>query len=135
MLNCVSEKIRKIAFLLGDSYPSESAYINIPFYQQQTEPEEDSAEIALGPPSMYDEPDRSTRDKYREDIRRQGPRPLPSDRLIKDYVVTETIPGLPRENLQGGSWNDTTTPEGRNEDRDTIGFDPDEYSGEFPFTR
>lgn len=135
MLSCISAKIRKMAAQVGGDGYGESVYLNIPTYQQQTEPEEDSREIGNGPPSMYDEPDKSTRDKNKEDIRRQGPRPGPIDSLIKDFAVTETVVGEPRESLQGGPWNDTTTPDGRNEDRDTIGFDPDEYSSEFPFTR
>lgn len=103
-------------------------YENIPFYQETIEPEEDTREIGMGPPSMYDEPDSSTRDKNKEDMRRQGPRPTPTDslNLETENPVNDTAPiGMPRENLQGESWNDTTTPGGRGDDgdRDTVNYD------------
>ena len=131
MLLSVSSYIKKAAMRLvaDDGYSGDAPYLNIPLYQERTEPEEDSREIGMGPPSMYDDWDRSTRDKNKNDIRRQGPRPEPSDRMEKDYErpVTVTVPlGLPREDLQGERWNDTTTPKGRRDDdgdRDTINFD------------
>jgi hypothetical protein len=130
MLTAVSQYIRKAAARLqaDDGYSGDAPYLNIPIYQQRTEPEEDSREIGMGPPSMYDEPDRSTRDKNKEDIRRQGPRPQPSDRMEKEYErpVTQTCPlGEPREDLQGGPWNDTTKPRG-SDDSDRETWAPDE---------
>jgi hypothetical protein len=113
-----------------DDYSGDAPYLNIPFYQTKMEPEEDSREVGMGPPSMYEDPDRSDRLKNREDIRRQGPRPQPSDRMEKEYErpVTDTSPlGEPRENLQGGPWNDTTTPKGRRDDEgDRETWAPDE---------
>jgi hypothetical protein len=127
----VSHYIKRAAARLvaDDGYSGDAPYLNIPFYQNRTEPEEDSREIGQGPPSMYDDPDRSDRLKNKEDIRRQGPRPQPSDRMEKEYErpVTITGPlGLPRENLQGGPWNDTTTPTGRGDDDSRETWAPDE---------
>lgn len=131
MLLSLSSYIKKAAMRLvaDDGYSGDSPYLNIPIYQNRTEPEEDSREIGVGPPSMYDEPDPSTRDKNKEDMRRQGPRPTPVDSLKRDFEepVTITVPiGEPRENLQGGPWNDTTTPNGRGDEGDRETWAPDE---------
>jgi hypothetical protein len=126
----IFQYIRKAATSLtaDDGYSGDAPYLNIPFYQERTEPEEDSREVGMGPPSMYNEPDDSGHLKNKEDIRRQGERPEPSDRMEKEYErpVTQTCPiGEPRENLQGGPWNDTTKPRGSDDnDRDT--YAPDE---------
>lgn len=113
--------------MVDDSYSGDSPYVNIPFYQQRIEPEEDSKEIQDGPPSMYDDPDQTDRLKNKEDIRRQGERPDPidwNDKFIKPVVETQF--GSPFEDNQGKPVNDSTTPDGLNEDKDTIGFDPGE---------
>lgn len=123
--------VRRLAVSMDDGYSGymgDSPYINIPIYQKQTDPSDSSQDIGIGPPGMYDEPDRSTRTKNVEDIRRQGERPQPSDRLDRDFEHPVTITvgvGLPRENLQGGPWNDTTDTGAQTEDenRDTINFD------------
>ncbi len=125
----LSSKIRKLAFMVDDNYSGDSAYMNIPYYQQSTEPEEDSKEIQNGPPSEYNDTDRKDKLKNEEDIRRQGERPDPIDWLDRHTKpVTETNFGSPFENTQGDPVNDSTTPDGLNEDKDTIGFDPDELN-------
>jgi|LAHU01.1.fsa_nt_gb hypothetical protein len=125
----LSEKIRKIAFMVDDDYSGDSAYVNIPIYQQRIEPEEDSREIGNGPPSMYEDPDQKDRLKNEEDIRRQGEQPGPVDWLDRHTKpVVETNFGAPFEDDQGKPMNDSTTPGGLNENKDTIGFDPDELN-------
>ena len=131
MLLNISRYLKNAAARLtaDDGYSGDSPYLNIQVYQQRTEPEEDTREIGMGPPSMYDEPDSSGRSKNKEDIRRQGPRPEPSDRMEKEYErpVTQTCPiGEPRENVTGGPWNDTTTPTGRGDDDNRETWAPDE---------
>ena len=129
MFKSISEKIRKLAFLVDDSYSGDAPYLNIPIYQQRIEPEEDSSFIMNGTPSMYNDLDKKDKLKNEEDIRRQGERPGPIDWLDRHTKpVTETVIGTPFEDVQGKPWNDSTTPEGLNEDRDTIGFDPDELT-------
>jgi hypothetical protein len=121
----LSSKLKRLAFMVGDTYSGDSPFINIPIYQQRIEPEEDSSELVDGPPSMYRTLDKSDNVGDMEDIARQGERPGPIDILNKDTKpVVETNLGMPFENNQGESWNDTTTPEGLNEDKETIGFDP-----------
>lgn len=125
MLSPIASFLRKLA---EGNYSGDSPYLNIPIYQNQTDPSDSSQDIGMGPPSMYDEPDKSTRTKNKEDIRRQGERPLPTDSLNRDFdrpVTITTGIGLPRENLQGDRWNDTTDPGAQTEDenRDTINFD------------
>jgi hypothetical protein len=127
MVVCISDYLRKLAFMVDDNYSGDSPYMNIPFYQQRTEPEEDSKEIQMGPPSMYNDFDKTDRLKNEEDIRRQGERPDPVDWLDRHTKpVVETEIGGVWEDTQGMPMNDSTTPEGLNEDKDTIGFDPDE---------
>jgi len=133
MLQCVSQQIRKIAFLVSDDfgYPSESPYRNIPFYQTRMDPSDTEQIVQMGPPSMYDEPDPSGRIKNKKDIRRQGPYPGPIDPLrplIEPVTLNKTV-GDPKEDEQG-EVSDNTTPEGRNEDRDTIGFNPGQWDRE-----
>jgi hypothetical protein len=129
MLISLSDRIRKIAFMVDDSYSGDSPYMNIPFYQQRTEPEEDSGEVGDGPPSLYNDTDKEDKCKNEEDIRRQGERPGPVDWNDKyTKPVIETNMGGQFENVQGDPVNDSTTPEGLNEDKDTIGFDPDELN-------
>ena len=129
MLISLSDRIRKLAFMVDDSYSGDSPYMNIPIYQNQIEPEEDTREIGDGPPSMYEDPDQKDRCKNEEDIRRQGERPGPVDWNDKHTKpVIETNFGGLFEDTQGQPINDSTTPEGLNEDKDTIGFDPDELN-------
>lgn len=125
----LSSKIRKLAFMVDDNYSGDSPYMNIPIYQQSIEPEEDSKEIQDGPPSLYNDTDRKDKLKNEEDIRRQGERPDPIDWLDRHTKpVVETNFGSPFEDNQGAPMNDSTTPDGLNEDKDTIGFDPDEIN-------
>jgi hypothetical protein len=129
MFISLSDRIRKLAFMVDDNYSGDSPYMNIPYYQQQTEPEEDSKEIGDGPPSMYNDTDKEDKCKNVEDIRRQGERPTPVDWM--DYnsrPMIDTNPGGHFENVQGEPVNDSTTPDGLNENKDTIGFDPDELN-------
>jgi len=129
MLVSLSDRIKKLAMMVDENYSGDSPYMNIPYYQQQTEPEEDSSEIGDGTPSLYNDLDKKDRCKNEEDIRRQGERPDPVDWNDKDTKpVTETNFGSPFENVQGEPMNDSTTPDGLNENRDTIGFDPDELN-------
>jgi len=125
----LSDRIRKLAFMIDDNYSGDSPYMNIPTYQQSIEPEEDSGEIQDGPPSMYNDTDKEDKLKNEEDIRRQGERPDPIDWLDHNTKpVVETNFGGQFENAQGEPMNDSTTPDGLNEDKDTIGFDPDELN-------
>jgi hypothetical protein len=129
MLISLSDRIRKLAFMVDDNYSGDSPYINIPIYQNQIEPEEDSREIGDGPPSLYNDTDKEDKIKNEEDIRRQGERPAPVDWM--DYnsrPIIDTNPSGHFENAQGEPVNDSTTPEGLNENKDTIGFDPDELN-------
>jgi hypothetical protein len=69
---------------------SESPYQNVNIYQLQTDPSDPSPDIGLGPPSVYNDPcDKDDRFKHKDDVRRQGERPQPSDRL--DYRLTPTM--------------------------------------------
>lgn len=121
----LSSKLKKLAFMIGENYSGDSPYINIPFYKQRIEPEEDSSVIVDGPPSMYRTLQKSDSLADKDDINRQGERPDPVDSLsVGTKPVIETNIGQPFENLQGEDWNDSTTPDGLNENRDTIGFDP-----------
>ena len=133
---CVSEFVSKVAqsMLPGDdSGYSESPYLNIPIYQKRMDPSDPSQEIGMGPPSDYNDTDPET-DKLKniEDIRRQGVKPGLSDQLeYKTQPITVTVIGNPREDCQGEEY-DTTTPKGRNENRDTINFDEGTLLGD-PF--
>lgn len=122
----ISDRLRKIAFMVGDDYSGDSPYLNIPIYQDRIEPEEDSTEIGVGPQSLYDDPIELRKRRRKKDIRRQGPRPDPVDIIFNHIIpVTTTNIGDPKENEQG-KVKDTVTPDGRNENNDTIGFDPGE---------
>ena len=128
----VADQIRKVAFMVDDNY-SNSPYVNIPIYMNQTEITPPSIDTMNGPPSMYNDLDKSDRLKNVEDIRRQGERPDPVDWSTKDTKpVTETVlpgDGEGFQDVQGEPWNVTTTPDGRDENRDTIGFDPGTLNG------
>lgn len=124
----LAERLRKIAFMVGDDYSGDSPFLNIPIYQDRIEPEEDSTEIGIGPQSLYEDPSEIREKRRKNDIRRQGPRPDPVDSLFNNIIpVTDTIHGNPKEDEQG-KVKDTVTPDGRNENNDTIGFDPDELN-------
>jgi len=124
------DRIRKLAFMVDDNYSGDSPYMNILEYQKQTEPEPDSKEIQNGPPSMYNDTDKKDRLQVVEDIRRQGERPDPVDWMDYDSrpMTDTTAPGH-FEDVQGDPVNDSTTPDGRNENKDTTGFDPGELEG------
>jgi hypothetical protein len=124
MYYSINEKIKKIALLLDYSI-SNSDYLNIPIYQQKISPEEDSSEIQMGPPSMYNDIDSDDRIKNKEDIRRQGERPLKDIFYYNSRPITDTLMDFPFQDLQGKPVNDSTTSEGLNENKDTISFDPD----------
>lgn len=130
MFISIASRIRKIAFMVSDDYSGDSPYLNIPIYQQRIEPEPDSKEIGDGPPSMYNDPDEKDELKKDEDIRRQGERPTPVDWMDNgSRPMTDTLIEGPFEDTQGEPMNDTTTPDGRNENNDTIGFDPGTLNG------
>lgn len=125
MYSSLSDRIRKLAFMVDDNYSGDSPYLNIPIYQQRTDPSVSKDVIQNGPPSMYNDTDEKDELKRVEDIRRQGERPDPVDWV--DYnsrPVMDTTPTGHFENTQGDPMNDSTTPDGRNENRDTIGFNP-----------
>jgi hypothetical protein len=96
MLERVSERIRRIAAVMSRTSweeQSESPYQSVNIYQLQTDPSAPGQEVSPGPLSVYNDPDfRSDNDsdriKRKEDVRRQGPQPQPSDRL--DYRLTPT---------------------------------------------
>lgn len=116
--------------MVDDNYSGDSPYMNILEYQNQIEPEPDSKEIQNGPPSMYNDLDKKDRCKNEEDIRRQGERPTPVDWMDYDSrPITDTTPTGYFEDAQGEPINDSTTPDGRNENKDTTGFDPGELEG------
>lgn len=92
MLDRISDSIRRVAANLGReawAEQSESPYQNVNIYQLQVDPSAPGSEIMPGPLSVYNDPDpKQDRLKSKNDIRRQGPRPQPSDRL--DYRLTPT---------------------------------------------
>jgi hypothetical protein len=124
MLYCLSDRIRKLAFMLEpEDYYGESPYLNIPIYQQRIEPEEDSKELGNGPQSLYEDPAEERKEESKKDMLRQGPNPE-VDIYEKNYLpVTDTVLDNPKDDAQG-EVSDNTTSKGRNEDEDTIGFDP-----------
>lgn len=112
MLIRVSDRIRRVAsMILKESWAeqSESPYQNINIYQQQTDPSDPGEEIMDGPPSVYNDPcfrsvDDKDRLKRKEDIRRQGERPQPSDRLDVNLTpTTVTVIEDPKTDEQGQS--------------------------------
>jgi len=125
----ISDHIRSAAYLCVFREASESPYLNIPYFQTRFDPSETSQELQLGPPSEYNDTDKEDRLKNKEDIRQQQ-----GDRPEKDVwdnpmlPVTVTNFGNPKENEQGESNNTTTLPGGRNEDRDTIGWNQGEWT-------
>ena len=127
MLYSLSDCIRKVAFMLEEEdYYGESPYLNIPIFQMKIEPEEDSKELGNGPPSLYEDPPEERKEDSKKDMRRQGPRPE-IDIYDKSYPIQNTIFDNPKEDAQGELVDHVTT-KGRNENFDTIGFDPDELN-------
>lgn len=122
----IADYMRRMAYSIREGQYGNSPYLNIPYHLPRLYPSDPAQVVQDGPPSMYNEPGLSERTKNKKDIRRQGPRPTPVDWNEK-YVlpVTVTNIGNPKEDVQGEPRNNTT-PEGRNEDRDTIGFNPGE---------
>lgn len=133
MIVSVADQIRKLAFMVDDNYSGDSPYMNIPIYMNQTEITPPSSDTGDGPPSMYNDTDPSDRLQVQEDIRRQGERPDPVDWSTNHTkpVIETVLPGDGEgfQNVQGEPMNDTTTPDGRNENHDTIGFDPGTLTG------
>ena len=123
MFVCIADRIRKVVRdVVAQS--SESPYVNIPFYQTRMDPSDTKQTVMPGPLSEYNDTDKSDRIKNVEDMRRQGPRPDPTDSLTRVVLpVTVTNIESPRTDEQGEEPNNTT-PDGRNENRDTINFDP-----------
>jgi len=106
-----------------------SPYLNIPIYQTRISPSSPGSDIQSGPPSLYNEPGRSQRGNPKHMIQFQGERPL-VDSLVNHSTVpvTTTVINEEKTNAQGEPVNDSTTPDGRNEDRDTIGFNSGEWT-------
>lgn len=107
-----------------------SPYLNIPYYQQRTDPSDSSQMVMDGPPAMTNEPGRSQRGDPKNLIRfQQGIRPLVDSLVNKSTVpVTVTVMNEEKTDEQGEPRNDSTTPKGRNQNRDTIGFNPGEWT-------
>ena len=109
---------------------TDSPYNNSFIYQTFTSPPEDTADsVGMGPPSLYDN---HGEDKWKKDIRRQGPRPGPVDPLVKDREISLADPGQPKEDVQGKA-PDNTTPNGRDDEslqRDTLPVNMDEMRGD-----
>jgi len=117
---------------IGDQQ-GDSAYLNIPFYQQRIDPSDPSWMIDQGPPSMYNDVQKSDRIKNKEDMRRQGPHPGPVDSLINHSTVpvTNTNYGNPKEDAQGEVPDNVKVrsrpgdeDSGEDNNRETIHFDP-----------
>lgn len=124
----IADYVRKLASDIEALQEGDSPYINIPYYQQRVDPSDPSWMIEMGPPSLYNDYDRKDRLKNKEDIRRQGPYPPLPDRLHKKVMpVTVTNIGDPKEDAHG-EVRDNTLPGARNENRDTIGFNPGELN-------
>lgn len=102
MLIPISSRLRKLAFIL-DGVGQDSPYANMFHYKRRTPQTTPSEDIGMGPPSMYNDLDKSDKLKNKEDIRRQGERPETDwqDRHIRPVTVTNI--GDARENLQGES--------------------------------
>ena len=106
MLAKVSDKVRAMARRMEKrSYAeqSESPYQNINIYQLQTDPSDPSVDVGGGPPSPYNDTDlKEDRIKPKEDIRRQGLRPIPRDPLEVHILPMETtVRDEPKEDVQG----------------------------------
>jgi hypothetical protein len=134
MKKSISQLVRDTVKLLdkrsADNMPdSESPYQNIPFFQTKFDPSETSQELQLGPPSEYNDPDRKDRLKNVEDIRQnQGIRPEKDVWYNPMLPVTVTNIGEPWTDAQGEPTNNTTRPGGRNENRDTIGWNEGQWT-------
>lgn len=123
----LAEKLRKISSYIESyaEFNQNSPYTNIPYYMTRIDPSDHKERVMPGPPSMYNDYDPEDRLKNKEDMRRQGPHPGPVDIFTKDYPVTDTV--FPNDEVKTdaqGEPHDTTTPGGRNENRETIPFDP-----------
>jgi len=113
--------------ILAYANDSDSPYINIPYNTYQNDDTVQNDEVALGPPSMYNDIDEDDRLSKSEDIRRQGIRPY-RDTFEKGVLpVTVTVLNEEKTNEQNNPTNDTTFQGARNENRDTIGFNPGEF--------
>jgi len=126
--------LRKVATSIPKLYrlgqDGESPYLNIPYYQTQMDPSDTKDVIQNGPPSMTNEPGKSQRGDPQTLIRfQQGERPL-VDSLLNESIMpaTQTVINEEKTDAQGEPVNDSTTPGGRNENRDTIGFNPGEWT-------
>jgi len=97
MLVRVSNRVRRIATLIDKTSwadQSESPYQNVNIYQLQNDPVDPSIDIGVGPPSVYNDSEYKNdndqdRLKRKEDVRRQGERPQPSDRLDVNLTPTQ----------------------------------------------
>lgn len=135
---CLSDRIKWVARSLVADQGGNSPYWNLPIYEMaRLDQSQTHDEVQNGPPSMYDDTDPEDRIKNKTDIRRQGPRPEPHDPLTRVVLPVQDTVSLTdhyREDVQGKS-NDSTLPGARNENRDTIGFDPDvvDQVRDYPF--
>jgi hypothetical protein len=133
MFLSIHQLLRKVADDISIRYgygeTSESPYINIPIFQTRLDPSDTKQVIQDGPPSMTNEPGRSQRGNPKNLMQFQGERPEVDSLINKSTVpVTNTVINEEKTNVQGEPVNDSVTPGGHNEDRDTIGFNPGEWT-------
>lgn len=126
--------IKKLASDISRRYSSgqygESPYLNIPYFQTRMDPSDTKQDLQNGPPAMTNEPGRSQRGDPSTLIQfQQGERPL-VDSLVNNsnFPVTNTIISDEKTDAQGEPTNDTTTPDGGGQNRETIGFNPGEWT-------
>lgn len=126
-MRSISAGLRKLAYVIDDlAHQSESPYHNLPLqYTKRLELSLPSEEVQDGPPSMYNDVQKSDRLKNEEDIRRQGERPHIDylERHTKPVTVTEF--GNVREDVYG---NPGIMPM-HQEDRDTYSLADDQLTG------
>jgi len=106
MLERVSNRLRTAAAVLcreAWADQSDSPFQNGGFYTSPTSPSDPGSELMPGPLSVYNDADpKDDRIKVKEDVRRQGPRPLPSDRLDFNLSPTQvTVIEDPKTDVQG----------------------------------
>ena len=119
----IADVLRQAASKVSDEYGN-SGYPNLPTYHYPATTQNEPGTV---PESTKEGPDTSEdkqKKKRKDEMMMPGERPLVDSLTIHVLPVTTTNIGEAKENEQGEAVNDTTTPEGRNENRDTIGFDP-----------
>lgn len=133
MFQGLHDYLRRVSASISERYSNgqygESPYLNIPIYQTRTDPSDTKQVIQNGPPAMTNEPGRSQRGDPNNLMQFQGERPLVDSLVNKSTVpVTTTVINEEKTDAQGEPANNSTTPEGRNQNRDTIGFNPGEWT-------